>query len=443
MHRVLIVSVAILALTVAAARVRGGQKGPNDVPSTVYRCQYPFCTKLDESIRGAIATRAAPSMAMGVINSSSGPELYVGAAGHFTYDSWTAVTTNETRYDMASCTKIMATTTATAFLYQAGYIGLDERVASPRLLGPAFASHGKGEITIRNLMLHNAGFPPDPNPGYSSPTFPCPQNANYHPGQDFSCYEAILNNLLYNQTLINPTGAVFVYSDLSMITMMFVIGKVVRDNKLVDPSKMVAPCFDPSNLICNYLAYVTINIFQRYDMIHTGFVPSDPQVCTPQWHDPWYHHGQIMGYVSDQNAYAMGGIAGHAGVFSSVEDALKLMRVWMYDTDPKMLNKTTMTLFTTVANLTQSSRALGWDTNNQAYRWCGTMSNATFLHIGYTGTELCGDPQSGLATIVLANGRYPDFSQSGMIQYRPIFNTLVNDLYHGYGSSAANKATKK
>lgn len=221
----------------------------------------------------------------------------------------------------------------------------------------------------------------------------------------------------------------FLYSDLSMITLMFAIGTLVRDNALVPPTSMVAPCFDPTNVVCNFNAFVQINVFQRYGMKATGFVPQNAELCVPQWDDPWYHHELIKGYVSDQNAYALGGISGHAGVFTNVEDALKLMKVWLFATDPAQLNATTIALWTKVANLTQSSRALGWDTNDQAYRWCGTFSDRTFLHIGFTGTELCADPEIGVLTVMLANGRYPDYNQDGMIAYRPAFNQLIHDLY--------------
>ena len=414
-------AVFLVSIVIAAATAQ-------KVPIQMYSCQAPFCTQVPINLTQAVQQHAAPGMAVGAINSSSGAPLLIAAAGRYTYDDWSSMVTNESLYDMASCTKIMATTTAAAILYQKGLLGLDEKVSSSRLLGAGFASQGKENITIRNLLLHNAGFPPDPNPGYSSPIFPCPQNANYHPGQEYSCDHIIYENLLFNQTIVTPPGAVFVYSDLSMITLMFVIGKVVRDLGLI-VGDMVQPCFDRENLVCNFNTYVQQAVFERYGMTSTGFVPQNAELCPPQWNDPWYHHELIKGYVSDQNAYALGGIAGHAGVFTNIRDGLELMKVWLYATDPDQLNSTTIDLWTKVANLTQSSRALGWDTNDQAYKWCGSFSKRTFLHIGYTGTELCGDPELGVATVVLANGRYPDYKVDGMIWYRPNFNTIIHDLY--------------
>jgi CubicO group peptidase (beta-lactamase class C family) len=76
-----------------------------------------------------------------------------------------------TRFDMASCTKVLATTSAVAWLYERGFVGLDDTVA--QYLGPAYATQGKGPITLRNCLLHNAGYPPDPDPCYWEPDFGC------------------------------------------------------------------------------------------------------------------------------------------------------------------------------------------------------------------------------------------------------------------------------
>jgi serine-type D-Ala-D-Ala carboxypeptidase len=422
-HLVSMNSILILATLAAAALA-------TQVPLTVYTCKPPFCDGVPPNLTGGVMGHAAPGIVIGAMDSPTGPPLIVAAAGRYTYESWDAEVTNETLWDMASCSKIMATTTAAAILYQRGLLDLDEQIASPRLLGPDFASQGKGEITVRNCMLHNAGFPGDPNPGYSSPIFPCPQNAFYHPGQEFSCDGIILDNLMFNQTLINVPGEVFVYSDLSMITMMFAIGKLVRDEQLIPATTAFPPvCNDRTNLVCNFNAFVQIEVFDALGMTATSYVPTNAELTPPEWNDPWYHHELIKGYVSDQNAYALGGVAGHAGVFTNIEDAMTLMSAWLFNTHPEMINATTTALWTKVANLTQSSRALGWDTNDQSYRWCGTFGNRTFLHIGYTGTELCADPELGVLTVVLANGRYPYANSTGMIAYRPAINALLHDLY--------------
>ena len=401
-----------------------------NVPITIYSCVEPFCTQVPLNLTDAVLQHAAPGMVVGAINTTSGQPLFIGSVGRHTYDEVSARVTDQSRYDMASCSKVMGATTAAAVLVQRGLLGLDDFVASDKLLGPKFASQGKGEIKIRNLLLHNAGYPPDPVPSYADVTFPCPNNKLYHPGQNFECVPAILEDLLLNQKIVTPPGTNFVYSDLSMITLMFVVGKVVKDNNIV--STMVEPCFDPTNYECQYNAFLRSEIWGKLSMVNTSFVPRDAEVTPPEWYEmDYFRHSLVKGFVSDGNAYAMGGISGHAGVFTNVHDALRLMKMWMFNTNPELINPSTVKTFTTVANLTQSSRALGWDTNDQSYRWCGSMSNEAFLHIGFTGTELCGDPVTGIATAILANGRYPDFDTDKMTWYRPVFNTLIHDLYVG------------
>ena len=72
----------------------------------------------------------------------------------------------KTLFDMASLTKVLSTTTAAMLLYQWGHLNLDMKVSDPQLLGPGFAVNGKGDISLKNLLLHNAGYPPDPSPNY-------------------------------------------------------------------------------------------------------------------------------------------------------------------------------------------------------------------------------------------------------------------------------------
>lgn len=86
---------------------------------------------------------------------------------------------------------MVGTTSAAALLYQRGLLDLDMPIAHASLLGPAFASQGKASITSRNLLLHNAGFPPDPVPNYWAPEFGCPATAQWHPAQTFDCVDKI------------------------------------------------------------------------------------------------------------------------------------------------------------------------------------------------------------------------------------------------------------
>ena len=149
--------------------------------------------------------------------------------------------TLSTLFDTASSTKVVATNTAVALLYQAGYFGLDTPIASPTLLGPDFAQNGKGSITVRHCLLHHAGFPPGPVPCYWQPVFGCPQSLQRQPEEDWSCRTRIYESLLA-QTVVMPPNIAYLYSDLSFITLAYVVGKVVSDNRLVAQDQFLPGC---------------------------------------------------------------------------------------------------------------------------------------------------------------------------------------------------------
>lgn len=133
----------------------------------------------------------------------------------------------------------MATTTAAAILYQRGLLDINAKVSS--ILGSSYSTQGKDEILIQHCLTHSAGYPGDPTPNYWDPSFGCPETKNFHPKQDFSCSERIYHGLL-NQTLINKPGDVYLYSDLSFITLQYVVGTIAYQNKLVSRSDLLPQC---------------------------------------------------------------------------------------------------------------------------------------------------------------------------------------------------------
>jgi len=213
---------------------------------------------------------------------------------------------------------------------------------------------------------------------------------------------------------------------------------------------------DPEIAQCYFEAWVRLMVFGVLKMPRTGFLP--PQQfwaeIPPEYYDS-IRHATAQGNVSDSNAFAMGGISGHAGLFASAPDVVKLVRalVWPSASNngeaevalpvPRHqavsilgVNATTWKLFSVAWNLTQSSRALGWDTNNYAmdtYRGCGNLSSTTWYHTGYTGTQICGDPERGVVTILLTNRAYGNRNNLADIQRaRQRFNNevkvVVDDL---------------
>eukprot|EP01132_Coremiostelium_polycephalum_P007816 gene7816-9619_t len=370
--------------------------------------------------------------------------LYVSAIGSYTYGIPTPINypnvppmTVGTLFDMASCSKVTATTTAVAQFYQRGELDLDSTIAS--ILGSAFSVNGKGPMTVLNCLLHNSGFAPDPNPFWNTPQFGCPATSEFNPPLDFSCQTKIFNSIM-GQSLMNPIGSTYVYSDLNFMTLMFVVGHYARTLGYVSQGDLVPGCYNggPGIDQCYYEAYVRKYVFSALSLENTGYLPpaESAPICAPTVNDTVYMHTTIQGVVSDGNAYAMGGIGGHAGVFSNVEDMFEFMSAVMFSTeDSPYMNSTTYKFFTTEYNHTQSSRALGWNTNDPTVYdqgWglaCGTLSPKTWMHLGYTGTMLCGDPDRELIVILLTNRVYPDPSNTKISNVRKPFSTLVQQIY--------------
>lgn len=339
-----------------------------------------------------------------------------------------------TLFDMASCTKVVATNTAVALLYQMGLLDLDMLVSDSTLLGHDFAQNGKAAVTVRHCLLHNAGFPPDPNPEFWDPVFGC----NITSQLSFECGKKIFQGLLAQPT-VRPVNVQYVYSDLSFITLMYVVGTVVMNQKLVPESALLPACSGGEHgvlLQCYYEAFVRTKVFFPLEMHDTQFLPSQSLWgnCAPAENRTAMLDKCFQGQVSDGNAYVMGGIAGHAGLFSHVQDLALFMHDIMFANT--LLNATTVQLFAKEHNHSQSSRALGWNTNDPDapdQGWglsCGTMSAQTFMHTGYTGTMICLDPVLKYYVVLLTNRVYPtDAAGSGQIHLiRQNFTTKVREV---------------
>jgi CubicO group peptidase (beta-lactamase class C family) len=164
--------------------------------------------------------------------------LYVGEVGRFTNRSdsppMKAQGPDETHFDLASVSKVFATTSVIAWLYENDFLSLEDKITS--FLGPRFAQEGKAGITVHNCLIHNAGFPPDADPMYWETPFGCPnsQAPAPRPEEDFSCLDRILDSVLA-QPLMQPPGTAMNYSDVSFITLGFVAGHLALKHELVDP----------------------------------------------------------------------------------------------------------------------------------------------------------------------------------------------------------------
>ena len=150
--------------------------------------------------------------------------------------------------------------------------------------------------------------------------------------------------------------------------------------------------------------------------------------------------------VADANSFAMGGVSGHAGLFSTAMDSYRLLRGLMWASqNGTWINSTTVNTFTTIYNVSQSSRALGWDTNNYAvrdYPGCGNFSQNTFMHTGYTGTQVCNDKDRQLIAILFTNRVYPEaspISENYIEAARIAFSSTVIGVYDSANAAAQSQ----
>ena len=320
----------------------------------------------------------------------------ISSYGTYTYESDRAITAQSV-FDMASLTKVIATTTAAMLLYDRGSLDLDATVQSYL---PAFDSPDKADITVRQLLTHTSGFTP-------FRTF-------YADG--VLTRDAVID-AIFTIPLDSPPGEEYRYSDFSMITLALVIEAITGQD---------------------FAAYAEENIFTPLGMTATGFkgtgVP-DPSVV-PTEVDDYFRHRLIQGEVHDENAWLLGGTAGHAGLFSSALDVARFAGMMahqgMYE-EEQFLRPETVEYFTAVVDTSLSSRALGWDTKSHdrpssAGHYFGAR---TFGHTGFTGTSLWIDPDAQIYVILLTNRVYPTRDNSLLQELRPQIADLAYEALVG------------
>jgi serine-type D-Ala-D-Ala carboxypeptidase len=273
----------------------------------------------------------------------------------------TAVSPERTLYDLASLTKVVATTTAVMVLYDAHRISLDAPVA--RYL-PAFSRGAKSRVTVRELLEHRSGLPAGRNLSHFT----------------HSPIEA--RRLVLATPLENAPGTVQQYSDVGMDVLGFVVEAIARE---------------PLD------RFVHRRIFGPLAMTSTTFRPSAAlrtRAAPTEIHNA---RGPLKGNVHDGDAYALGGVAGHAGLFSTASDLARFAQMLL---DGGTLDGRRIVADSTVALFTHRSagwRALGWDTCAGGASCGQHMSERAYGHTGFTGTSLWIDPDRGLYVIVLSN----------------------------------------
>ncbi|MEN9509062.1 MAG: hypothetical protein RLZZ621_1625 [Gemmatimonadota bacterium] len=270
-----------------------------------------------------------------------------------------------TVWDLASLTKVVGTTSAMLQLIGSGKVALDAPVV--RYL-PAWQARGTSSVTIRHLLTHSAGLPA--------------WRALYKEARD---PEEARRQVLATGPDTVP-GTRLLYSDLGFILLGMVVERV--SGEPLDQ-------------------YTARHVFAPLGMTDTRFLPPAAWVprIAPTERDPWRQR-HLRGEVHDENASRLGGVSGHAGLFSTARDLSRLARAYLQHgqlAGVRVFDSTTVGTFTSVQDSTVSRRALGWETPTGGNSAGRRLSSRAFGHTGFTGTSLWMDPQRGLFVILLTN----------------------------------------
>lgn len=352
-------------------------------PSAAPRLQQEKLAALDAAIRDAVAANKTPG---GVVWLEHAGEIHARAFGQRAVRPMPEPTTTDTIYDVASLTKVLATTTAIVQLAERGQLALDAPVA--RYL-PAFATQGKEAVTLRHLLTHTSGLRAglDLTPAWSGSAAALARAAQ--------------------ERLRHPPGSTFVYSDINFI----LLGEIVRvaSGRTLDD-------------------YAAAEIFGPLQMRDTGFRP--PAEKRNRIAPTEQTGGQLLhGVVHDPTARAMGGVAGHAGVFSTAADIARFCRMLLNGGEldgRRILSPATVATMTRVQTDGADRRGLGWDIDSRysAPRGRWFPAGTSFGHVGWTGPSLWVDPASRSFVIFVTNRVHPD-GRGDVVALRRTIGTLA------------------
>ena len=318
---------------------------------------------LDSIMKVAIAEGAAPGGVLAV--GRYGRLVYMKGYGTLDTVKTSSPVDENTIYDMASLTKVVATTTAAMILEEQGLLDLDRTVASYL---PEFNAPDKALITVRMLITHRGGLEA------FAPLY-----------REFKGREQYLTQI-NTRPLRSQPGTETVYSDWDLILMQLVIEKLTGQtldqfvsDKVFTPLGMASTMFNPDSV--KYFGRIAPT---EIDSVRGGLV-----------------HGK----VHDENAWAIGGVSGHAGLFSTARDlavfAQMLLNGGEYN-GVRIAKSSTVVRWTAPQSRT-SSRALGWDTPSKGSSAGNYFSARSFGHTGFTGTSIWIDPEKNLFVILLTN----------------------------------------
>lgn len=373
-----VVAIATLGCSTAAGSAKATAGGELITrPADRWEARRSVDRALGDTLRALIEAARRDSItpgAIAVVGDRDGVRAWAATGTLDWADS--APVTPETLWDLASLTKLVALTTTVATMVEDRSLDLDARVQ--RWI-PTWEGRWKDSVTLRDLLLHRSGLPAHRN---------------------FYLEARGLTNVrlqVVSTPLDTAPGVRMVYSDLGAILMGIVVERASQMSfdeavwrRVLSPAGMTTTMFNPPPMVWSRTA--------------------------PTERDPWRGR-HVVGEVHDENAFAMGGVSSHAGLFSTARDMVRFARLWLGEgmiDGVRLFSPETARAFTTVADSQFSSRAIGWDTPT------GTNSAGTMLrrpgygHTGFTGTSLWIDPARNRFVLLLTNRVNPRRERPGI-----------------------------
>jgi len=379
-------------------------------PMTLQPAPAPMTARLKPAfalLDRAVADGAFPG---GVLAVGLNGQLAVHPFGKLENDGEAYDADEDSMYDVASLTKPIVTTTAVMMLVQQGRLDLNRPVETYL---PDFAAAAKSDpnpawrarVTLRMLLLHDSGLS---------------DHRDFY--KEAKGHNAVLARVLA-EPLVRDPGTQVVYSDLGFI----LLGEIVE--------RLTGESLD---------TFAKREIFQTLGMDRSTFNPPRKlrEDCAPTEMDSTYRKRLVWGEVHDENASAMGGIAGHAGLFSTAGDiaafAQMILNGGIYGHE-RLLAYSTIRQLTAHQTIDGSARTLGWDVPEEPSSSGRYFSSTSFGHTGFTGTSLWIDPERKLFVVLLTNRVNPTRANEKIRQVRP---ALHDAIFEGLGL-ASSQATAR
>src|SRR6185437_5414532 len=351
-------------------------------------------------LQDAIAAHAFPGCAFGVL--AGGETVLLDGLGRFTYEEEAPAVTARTIYDLASLTKVMATTAIAMRLCQQGQLNVDTPLGEllPEFILGRDPAERRRHVRLSHLLAHSSGLP---------------------------------GHVEFFRTVNTPTALTHACLDLPL------------DAEPGTHVEYSDPGFILLGKALEVLTHMRLTHLVRRHVLHplglrsTGFGPPPPArpFIPPTEEDATFRHRRIQGEVEDENAYLLKGVAGHAGLFSNVPDVLRFAAAILGSAagyaHPATNPPAEAGLFALeiVVQFGQrqppegSSRALGWDTPSENSSSGRSFSTHSIGHLGYSGCSLWIDLDAAIAVVLLTNRTWPDRKSQLIREIRPLFHDAV------------------